>query len=149
MSRNMEEQLWTAIIGRNKAQFLHLLQQIPDPTGVLVGGKSILWCAALNGWWDITRQLAAHHYWPPTHTVDSIGRSVLHSACNNSYTTADTDTVRYLTNTLCLDPLQEDWLERTPLNYSRGATREYFEQLIGKLVFTQWHIYCLLDYCKQ
>ena len=136
MSQNMEEQLWTAIYRRNKTQFLHLLQQIPDPTGVLVGGKSILYCAAWSGWWDITRQLAAHHYWPPTHTVGSIGQSVLHHACGNYYTTADTDTVRYLTNTLCLDPLQKNSIGRTPLYYSRGATREYFEQLIGKLVFT-------------
>ena len=86
----------------------------------------------------------AHHYWPPTHTVSSDGWSVLgsyggwtvlHCACNH-YTTADTDTVRYLTNTLCLDPLQKTSFGATPLDWSRGATREYLEQLIGKLVFT-------------
>ena len=136
MSQNIEKQLETAIDRRNKVQFLDLLQLIPDPTGVLVEGNSILYWAARYGWWDITRQLAAHHYWPPTHTVSSRGWSVLHSACNNHYTTADTDTVRYLTNTLCLDPLQKDKYGDTPLYYSTGATREYFEQLIGKLVFT-------------
>ena len=137
MSQNMEEQLWTAIYSSNKAQFLHLLQQIPDPTGVLVEGYSILWWAASRSWWDITRQLAAHHYWPPTHTVGSSdGLSVLYYACNPYYTNADTDTVRYLTNTLCLDPLQKDRYGRTPLELSTGATREYLEQLIGKLVFT-------------
>ena len=136
MSQNMEKQLGTAIRSSNKAQFLHLLQQIPDPTGVLVRGNSILYWAAIIGWWDITRQLAAHHYWPPTHTVGIGGWSVLHSACYNLYTTADTDTVRYLTNTLCLDPLQKSRGGVTPLELSTGATREYLEQLIGKLVFT-------------
>ena len=132
MSQNMKERLWTAIVRGNKAQFMDVLQLIPDPTGVLVVGYSILYWAASRGWWDITRQLAAHHYWPPTHTEDSsIGWSVLHWA-----TTADTDTVRYLTNTLCLDPLQKNKRGHTPLDDSTGATREYFEQLIGKLVFT-------------
>ena len=135
MSQDIEEQLRTAIDSRNKVQLLDLLQLIPDPTGVLVRGFSILWWAAVKGWWDITRQLATRHYWPQTHTVDSTGRTVLHCACDNLYTTADTDTVRYLTNTLCLDPLQETISGRTPLELSRGATREYFEQLVGKLVF--------------
>ena len=135
MSQDIKERLWTAIDSRNKVQFLDLLQLISDPTGVLVRGRSILYWAARKGWWDITRQLAAHHYWPPTHTVDSSsGWSVLHHACG--YTPADTDTVRYLTNTLCLDPLQETSYGTTPLYWSTGATREYFEQLIGKLVFT-------------
>ena len=137
MSRNIEERLRTAINSRDKDQFLHLLQLIPDPTGVTVKGSSILYWAARKGWWDIVCQLASNHNWPPTHTMNSIsGRTVLHRACSNNYGAADTDTVRYLTNTLCLDPLQKDnYRGETPLDWSTGTTREYLEQLIGKLEY--------------
>ena len=76
------------------------------------------------------------------------GWTSLHYACASNHL----PTVKLLTTQYCLDPLKTDRRGFTPLDYSRGETRIYLQQIIGKCVCL--YVYCLyictlLKYSKQ
>ena len=109
---------------------LQILPSVSNHNGVrLDDGKSLVYSAARNGWWDSVRLMCTRYGCVPTDSESSsIGYTILHMACE----TADTDTVKYLTTDFCLDPEKRHIHGKTPLDYSTGTTKEYLEQLVGK-----------------
>ena len=132
----------------NKQEAIRLLSAFPDQSEI----KNIKNCnswylihrAAYNGWTELVELLVTTYHCDPNCT-DSGGLTSLHFACNTNHL----PTVKLLTTQYCLDPLKTTY---TPLDYSRGETKEYLLQIIGKCVCL--YVYCLyictlLKYSKQ
>ena len=90
-----------------------------------------------HGWLDIC-QLLVDVYQLDPHCRDSDGRTALHWACYNNHH----EVVRYLVQYCCTDPLVKDKLGYTPLDRSRGESRQLLQEIIGKCVFV--YMYFLL-----
>ena len=135
----------------NKQEAIRLLSAFPDQSEIKNIKDSISWylihLAARNGWTDIVELLVTTYHCDPNCTTSS-GYTSLHWACYNNHL----PTVKLLTAQYCLDPLQTDNSGETPLDYSRGETRIYLQQIIGKCVclYVYYLYICtLLKYSKQ
>ena len=104
--------------------------------------------AARNGWTEIVELLVTTYQCDPNCT-NKWEETSLHFACD----TNQLPTVKLLTTQFCLDPLQTTSSgESTPFDDSRGGTREYLLQIIGKCVRLYLYflyICTLLKYSKQ
>ena len=145
----------------DKEKVLSLLPVVRDPAGIRGStNRTLLHCAALNGWTDVSRLLVEQYQVDP-HCKDSDGWTALHSAAFNGWTgvcrllveqyQADShcrdsygrtalywasyndhlDIVQYLVSSVCCDPLTEDNVGDTPLSDSSGETRLFLQGIIG------------------
>ena len=144
----------------NKQEAIRLLSAFPDQSAIknIKYSNSIylIHLAAENGWTELVELLVTTYHCDPNCT-DSGGWTSLHFACLNKLACARNrlPTVKLLTTQYCLDPLKTDSYGLsgfTPLYYSRGETRRYLQQIIGKCVCL--YVYCLyictlLKYSKQ
>ena len=135
----------------NKQEAIRLLSAFPDQSAIKNIKDSNSWYlihgAAYNGWTELVELLVTSYHCNPNCTT-TWGETSLHFACLNKHP----PTVKLLTTQYCLDPLKTDNYGYTPLYYSRGETKEYLEQIIGKCVCL--YVYCLyictlLKYSKQ
>ena len=134
----------------NKQEAICLLSAFQDQSEInnIKDSDSVyLIRAARWGWTDIFELLVTTYHCNPNCT-DSDGWTSLHMACaRNQF-----PTVKLLTTHYCLDPLQTNYNGVTPLDFSRGETKEYLLQIIGKCVCLCvycLYIYTLLMYSKQ
>ena len=135
----------------NKQEAIRLLSAFPDQSEIknIKDSNSfyLIHLAALHGWTELVELLVTTYHCNPNCT-DSWGWTSLHCACYNKHL----PTVKLLTTQYCLDPLQTNRGGYTPLYYSRGETKIYLQQIIGKCVCL--YVYCLyictlLKYSKQ
>ena len=143
----------------NKQEAIRLLSAFPDQSEIknikdsnYIYKPYLIHLAAQNGWTDIVELLVTTYHCDPNCT-SSMGWTSLHYACSWNHL----PTVKLLTTQYYLDPLKTItsgiyYRGYTPLDYSRGETREYLEQIIGKCVCL--YVYCLyictlLKYSKQ
>ena len=141
----------------NKQEAIRLLSAFPDQSEIknIKDSNSIylIHQSAGNGWTDIFKLLVTTFNCNPNCTT-SEGETSLHFACYNN----QLPIVKLLTTEYCLDPLHTNssggitTSGTTPLNYSRGETQIYLQQIIGKCVCL--FVYCLyictlLKYSKQ
>ena len=122
----------------SKQECLNLLSSFPDPSEIKNINESkddfnvfLIHYAAKHGWTDVVQLLVTQYKCDPSNSIGLFRYTALHYACihNNPRLTT---TVEYLTTQCCLDPLQEDRLERTPLFYSKGEIKQYLLKLIGQ-----------------
>ena len=135
----------------NKQEAIRLLSAFPDQSAIKNIKSSysyyLIHLAAYNGWTDTIELLVTTYHCDPNCT-SSWGWTSLHFACRSNHL----PTVKLLTTQYCLDPLKTDRDGRTPLDWSRGETKIYLQQIIGKCVCL--YVYCLyictlLKYSKQ
>ena len=135
----------------NKQEAIRLLSAFPDQSEIKNIKNSyseyLIHFAAYNGWTELVELLVTTYHCDPNCT-NSWGWTSLHWACANKHL----PTVKLLTTQYFLDPLQTSSWGSTPLDYSRGETKKYLEQIIGKCVCL--YVYCLyictlLKYSKQ
>ena len=140
-------------ISGNKQEAIRLLSAFPDQSEIknikTSGSVYLIHAAAHNGWTELVELLVTTYHCNPNCT-NYWGYTSLHDACISNHL----PTVKLLTTQYCLDPLKtsSSSYRRTPLYFSRGETREYLEQIIGKCVCL--YVYCLyictsLKYSKQ
>ena len=115
-----------------RERFLQLLNDIPDPASFKIAccDYGLVYWAAFNNWWDVVLLLCVQYRCVPTDSeTDPHGSTVLHRACNcQNY-----DMVKFLTGRCFMDPLKANDNGETPLDWSRGKTREYLESVVGKI----------------
>ena len=127
----------------NKQEAIRLLSAFPDQSEIKNIKDSysyyLIHLAASRGWTELIELLVTTYHCNPNCT-NSIGWTSLHFACLSNHL----PTVKLLTTQYFLDPLKTNSYGDTPLYYSRGETKEYLEQIIGKCVCL--YVYCLYNY---
>ena len=138
----------------NKQEAIRLLSAFPDQSEIKNIKNSysyyrpyLIHLAAGHGWTELVELLVTTYHCDPNCT-NSSGWTSLHEACYSKHL----PTVKLLTTQYCLDPLQTTSNGVTPLDWSRGETTRYLQQIIGKCVCL--YVYCLyictlLNYSKQ
>ena len=143
----------------NKQEAIRLLSAFPDQSAIKNIKNSyshyqdsiyyfyLIHWAARRGWTELVELLVTTYHCNPNCTARG-GWTSLHFACINNHL----PTVKLLTTQYFLDPLETDSYGETPLDWSRGETKRYLQQIIGKCVCL--YVYCLyictlLKYSKQ
>ena len=135
----------------NKQEAIRLLSAFPDKSAIKNIKNSdsyyLIHLAARRGWTELVELLVTTYHCDP-HCTNSWGWTSLHWACLNKHL----PTVKLLTTQYFLDPLETDSDGDTPLYLSRGETKIYLQQIIGKCVCLYvncLYICTLLKYSKQ
>ena len=121
----------------NKQEAIRLLSTFPDQSEIKnikdSNSDYLIHHAARCGWTDIV-ELLITTYNCDANCTNFWGETSLYWACRYSN---HLPTVKLLTNQYCLNPLQADKARysSTPLDWSKGETRLYLQQIIGKCVF--------------
>ena len=127
----------------NKQEAIRLLSAFPDQSEIKNIKDSYSWYlihfAACNGWTELVELLVTTYHCDPNCT-NSGGWTSLHYACAYS---KHLPTVKLLTTQYFLDPLKTAIGGYTPLYFSRGETKEYLLQIIGKCVCLYVYIVCI------
>ena len=152
MASPTADQLLSAFVPPgNKQEAIRLLSAFPDQSEIKNIKDSLSYylihLAVINRWTEIIELLVKTYHCDPNCTTDW-GWTSLHYACSWNHL----PTVRLLTTQYFLGPLKTNRDGYTPLDFSRGETKRYLQQIIGKCVCL--YVYCLyictlLKYSKQ